>query len=93
MKKVKVSDLDKAREHFFKAATEGIIGAGFAIKGIRGLLKESEGRRVLGELALSFIGKGVGLAVNLSNILNPVEKSRSGKKTGRKKRARKAKVE
>ena len=93
MKKGKSSDLDKAREHFFKAATEGIIGAGFAIKGISGLLKESEGRRVLGDLALSVIGKGVGLAVNLSNILNPIDKGKSEKKTGRKKKSRKAKVE
>lgn len=93
MKKGKLRDLDKAREHFFKAATEGIIGAGFAIKRISGLLKESEERRVLGDLALSFIGKWVGLAVDLSNILKPVEKSKSGKKTGRKKRTRKAKVE
>ena len=93
MKKGKSSDLDKAREHFLKAATEGIIGAGFAIKGISGLLKESEGRRVLGDLALSFIGKGVGLALNLSNILNPVEEVKSRTKAGRKKRTRKAKVE
>jgi hypothetical protein len=93
MKKGKLSDLDKAREHFLKAATEGIIGAGFAIKGISGLLKESEGRRVLGELALSFIGKGVGLAVNLPSILNPLEKGKPRTKTGRKKRTRKAKVE
>ena len=93
MKKGKLSDLDKAREHFFKAATEGITGARFAIKGISGLLNESEGRKVLGDLALGFIGKGARLPLNLSNILNPVEKSKSEKKTGRKKRARKAKGE
>ncbi|HEX3034072.1 MAG TPA: hypothetical protein VHT73_02930 [Thermodesulfobacteriota bacterium] len=93
MKKDKLGDLEKARDHFIKAATEGIIGTGFAIKGISCLLKESEGRRMLGDLAVSFIGRGMGLMANLSHILKPFEKSKPQKKRSRKKRARKVKVE
>lgn len=87
MKKENLDDLGKARSHFVKAATEWIVGAGFALKGVSGLLKESEGRRLITDFAFRYMGKGAGLAANLSNLLKSFEACKPEKTKSRPKKA------
>lgn len=42
-----VSDISKAGEHLLVSATEGILATGYALKGIKGLLNNGEGRKKL----------------------------------------------
>jgi hypothetical protein len=93
MKKKDLSDLEKARDHFIRATTEGIIGTGFALKGIRNLMKESEGRKLVADFTGKFIGRGFDLVTNLSDILKPSKESSSTKPRNRKKRTKKVEIE
>lgn len=90
MKKKDLSDLEKARNHFVKAATECIIGAGFALKGVSGLLRDRDGRKLFTDFAIRFIGKGIGLAASRPDLLKPVEESRPKRTGSRSKRTRKS---
>lgn len=93
MKKKHLSDLDKARSHFVKAATEWIIGAGFAIKGIKNLLRDSEGRELISNAAGSSIKKGLGLMMTLSDILKEKEEKKPSRSKSSGKKSRKIKIE
>ncbi|MGQ0793220.1 MAG: hypothetical protein ACT4NX_03935 [Deltaproteobacteria bacterium] len=104
MKKKELSDLEKARGHFIKAATEGIIAAGFAVKGVGGLLRERQGREQIWDVAGKSIKRGFGLVITLADILNRTatpdapssssdSKSSYRKPRSRKKSTRKIRVE
>jgi hypothetical protein len=92
MKKKNLTDLEKARDHFIRATTESIIGAGFAIKGVRNLLGRREGRKLASEFALKFIKTGMDLMANPFDILRSKE-TQPSKPKARGKKTRKVKVE
>jgi len=93
MKKKNLSDLEKAREHFLKAFTETIIGADFAIKGARNLLRQRKGRRRMVGLTESLIRKGFNLATKLSDVLTQVRSEKPAKQRARRKKMRKVEIE
>jgi hypothetical protein len=92
MKKKKLTDLEKARDHFIRATTESIVGAGFAIKGVRNLLGKREGRKLAADFALRFIKTGMDLMANPFDVLRSRETKPTKSKT-RGKKTRKVKVE
>ena len=92
MKKRNLTDLEKARDHFIRATTESIIGAGFAIKGVRNLLGQREGRKLAADFALKFIKTGMDLMTNPFDIRSSKETKPPRSKTRRKK-TRKVKIE
>ncbi len=93
MKKKNVSDLEKARDHFLRATTETIIGTGFALKGVRNLLKQRKGKNVIIDFTGNLIGKGVNLVTKLSEVLTQVESSKPTRQRTQKKKIRKVKIE
>lgn len=92
MKKKNLTDLEKARDHFIRATTESIIGAGFAIKGVRNLLGRREGRKLASDFALKFIKTGMDLMANPFDVLRSKE-AKSAKSKTRGKKMRKVKIE
>lgn len=92
MKKKNLTDLEKARDHFIRATTESIIGAGFAIKGVRNLLGQREGRKLASNFALKFIKTGMDLMANPFDVLRSKE-AKSAKSKTRGKKTRKVKIE
>jgi hypothetical protein len=92
MKKKNLSDLEKARSHLIRATTELIIGTGFAIKGVKNLLKEREGRKLVYNVAEQSIRKGFNLMTNLADILKSLIERKSPK-SKRGKIRRKIKIE
>ncbi|HXG30687.1 MAG TPA: hypothetical protein VNK81_03495 [Thermodesulfobacteriota bacterium] len=90
MKKRDLRDFKRARNHFIRAVTEGIIGTGFAIKGARNLLKEREGRGLVSAFTGRFMRRGFGFIMRLAESLERMEKGKPG---ASKKRKRKIKVE
>ena len=93
MKKKNVSDLEKARDHFLRATTETIIGTGFALKGIKNLLKQRKGKKIIFGVKGNLIEKGFNLATKLSDVLTQVESGRPAKQKTQKKKMRKVKIE
>ena len=93
MKKKNVSDLEKARGHFLRATTETIIGTGFALKGIKNLLKQRKGKKIIFGITGNLIEKGFNLATKLSDVLTQVESGRPAKQKTQKKKVRKVKIE
>jgi len=57
-KEVDLEELGKAGEHLIMSATELVVGTGFAIKGVKNLLEEKEGRKLLLELPFKAMSKG-----------------------------------
>jgi len=71
--KKKVDDeLRKAGEHFLRATTEGIIGAGLTVKGLKNMLRESEGRRSLLRISGKLFAMGMGLMMSVPQIIKEV---------------------
>ncbi len=90
MKKKNLTDLEKARDHFIRATTESIIGAGFAIKGMRNLLRQREGRKLAADFAVRFIKTGIDL---VTNPLRAYKETKPAKPNTRRKKTRKVKIE
>lgn len=88
---IDLGDLSKAGEHFITSAAEFVVGTGFAIKGVKDLLKNEEGRKFLKELPSKAAGKGLEFLTELTEQIKEKEKSKS--KRTRKKRSRKIEVE
>ena len=88
---VDLSDLSRAGEHFIASAAEFAVGAGFAIKGARDLLKDEEGRQFLRELPSKAADKGFELLQEATEQLKEKERKKS-KKSGSS-RGRKIEVE
>lgn len=93
MKKTNLTDLEKARNHFIRATTESIIGAGFAIKGVKNLLGQREGRKLAADFAVRFIKTGMDLIANPFDILKPSKKTKPTRSKTRGKKTRKVKIE
>ncbi|MER3445736.1 MAG: hypothetical protein C4291_02360 [Candidatus Dadabacteria bacterium] len=93
MKKRNLTDLEKARDHFIRATTESIIGAGFAIKGVRNLLGQREGRKLAADFALKFIKTGMDLMTNPFDILRSSKETKPPRSKTRRKKTRKVKIE
>jgi hypothetical protein len=93
MKKKNLSDLEKARGHFIKATTEIVIGSGFALKGIRNLLKEREGRQIVYDLVGNLLGRGANIVTKLADVLTQVETGSPKQRITVKKKIRKVKIE
>ena len=55
---VDLTDIGKAGEHFIVGATEFVLGTGFAIKGVKGLLEKEEGRKFVCELPFKAVDMG-----------------------------------
>ena len=89
--KVDLSDLGKAGEHFIVSATEIVVGAGYAIKGVKGLLEKEEGRKFVCELPLKAVNKGFELVKKAGEEIK--ERRKGGAKRARGKRSRKINVE
>jgi len=89
--KVDLSDLGKAGEHFIVSATEMVVGAGFAIKGVKELLRKEEGRKLICELPLKAVDKGFELVKKAGEEIR--ERRKGGAKRARGKRSRKINVE
>lgn len=89
--KVDLSDLGKAGEHFIVSATEMVVGAGFAIKGVKELLRKEEGRKLICELPLKAVDKGFELVKKAGEGIR--ERRKGGPKGARGKRSRKINVE
>ncbi len=90
-KEVDLADLEKAGEHLIMSAAELFVGAGFAIKGVKNLIQEEEGRKFLRELPFNVISKGFEM------VKDAEEEYRAKKKSGygarKSKRSRKINVE
>ncbi len=56
-KEVDLADLEKAGEHLLMSAAELFVGAGFAIKGLKGLLEDEQGRKFLRDLPFNVVSK------------------------------------
>ncbi len=93
MKKKNINDLEKARDHFIRATTEIVIGTGFALKGVRNLLKRREGRGIIYGFTGNLIGKGFNLVTKLSDVLTQVESRRPARQRTHKKKMRKVEIE
>jgi len=89
--KVDLSDLGKAGEHFIVSATEMVVGTGFAIKGVKDLLRKEEGRRFVCELPFKAVNKGFELVKKAGEEIK--ERRKGGAKGTRGKRSRKINVE
>lgn len=92
-KKKKQDELEKAGEHLVKATAEGILGVQYAVKGLRHLLRESEGRERLFNLTGRFIGLGFGLMTSLPEIVKQVRKYKSESTDRSRKKPRKIKID
>ncbi len=96
VKDVDLADLEKAGEHLLLSAAELFVGAGFAIKGVKGLLQEEEGRKFLRELPFNVITKGFDMVKEAEEEYR-ARKGAQGKtnksKTYKSKRSRKINVE
>ncbi len=92
-KKDDVSDLKKARDHFIRATTEWIIGSGFALKGMKNLLRKGEGRKLIYDVAGKSIRKGFNIMTNLADILKSQQERKTTRPKARGKKTRKIKVE
>ncbi len=88
---IDLSDLSKAGEHLIMGATELVVGAGFAIKGVKELLQTEEGRNFIREVPSKVVSKGFGAVKEVRDTLSERKKSKSGQ--GGSKRSRKIKVE
>ncbi len=89
--KVDLSDLGKAGEHFIVSATEMVVGAGYAIKGVKELLEKEEGRKFVCELPLKAVNKGFELVKKAGEGIK--ERRKSGDRETRGKRTRKINIE
>jgi len=89
--KVDLGNLGKAGEHFIMSATEMVVGAGYAIKGVKELLEKEEGRKFVCELPLKAVNKGFELARKAGEEIK--ERRKSGGKATRGKRTRKINIE
>ena len=89
--KVDLSDLGKAGEHLIMSATEMVVGAGYAIKGVKELLEKEEGRKFVCELPLKAVNKGFELARKAGEEIK--QRRKSGEKGTRGKRTRKINIE
>lgn len=92
-KKKKQDELEKAGEHLVRATSEGILGVQYAVKGLRSLLRESEGRGRLFNLTGRFIGLGLGLMTSLPEIVKQVRKYKSESTDRSRKKSRKIKID
>lgn len=90
-KEVDLADLGKAGEHLIMSATELVVGAGFAIKGVKSLLTEQEGRKLLRELPFKAMTKGFDIAKKAGEDYRSKKQARS--KSSRSKRSRKINVD
>lgn len=89
--KVDLADLEKAGEHLIMSAAELFVGAGFAIKGLKGLLQEEEGRKFLRELPFNVISKGFDMVKEAEEEYRARKGARG--KADKSKRSRKINVE
>jgi hypothetical protein len=92
-KKKKQDELKKAGEHLVRATTEGILGVEYAVKGLKNLLRESEGRELFFSLTGRFIGLGLGLITSLPEIVKQVRKYKSESTDRSRKKSRKIKID
>lgn len=90
-REVDLADLEKAGEHLIMSAAELFVGAGFAIKGLKGLLQEEEGRKFLRELPFNVISKGFDMVKEAEEEYRARKEARS--KSSKSKRSRKINVE
>ena len=88
---VDLQDLEKAGEHFLMSAAELFVGTGYAIKGVRSLLQDEEGRKFLKELPYNAVSKGFELVKQAEEEYRERKAGKSG--TGKSKRSRKITVE
>ena len=88
---VDLKDLEKAGEHFIMSAAELFVGTGYAIKGVRNLLQDEEGRKFLRELPYNAVTKGFELVRQAEEEYRDRKAGKSG--TGKSKRSRKINVE
>lgn len=86
-------ELRKAGEHFLRATTEGIIGAGLTVKGLKNMLKESEGRRSLLRISGKLFAMGMGLMMSVPQIIKEVREYRSESRKKATNRSRKIKID
>ena len=90
-KEVDLADLEKAGEHLIMSAAELFVGAGFAIKGLKGLLEDEEGRKFLRELPFNVVSKGFEMVKEAEEEYRARKGGRS--KSSKSKRSRKINVE
>jgi|GEM_PF-943621 len=90
-KGIDLADLEKAGEHLIMSAAELFVGAGFAIKGVKNLLQEEQGRKFLRELPFNVISKGFDMAKKAEEEYRARKGARS--KANKSKRSRKINVE
>ncbi len=87
------NDLQKAKDHFIKATTEWVIGSGFALKVMKNLLREREGRKLIYDIAGKSFRKGFNIMTNLADILKSQKEGKAIRPKTRGKKTRKIKVE
>lgn len=92
-KKKKEDELSEAREHLLRATSEGILGVEYAVKGLRNLLKESEGRELVFNLTGRFIGLGLGFLTAFPEIVKQIREYKSESTAGSRKKSRKIKID
>jgi Cys-tRNA synthase (O-phospho-L-seryl-tRNA:Cys-tRNA synthase) len=92
-KKKKEDELKKAGEHLVRATTEGILGVEYAVKGLRNLLRESEGKELFFNLTGRFIGLGLGFMASLPEIVKQVREYKSESTDRSRKKSRKIKID
>ena len=90
-KEVDTADLEKAGEHLLMSAAELFVGAGFAIKGVKNLIREEQGRKFLRELPFNVISKGFDLVKKAEEEYRTRKGTQS--KANKPKRSRKINVE
>lgn len=92
-KKKKQDELKMAREHLVKATTEGILGVEYAVKGLRNLLRESEGRGLVVSLTSRFVELGIEFMTSLPEIVKEIREYRSKSTDRSRKKSRKIKID
>lgn len=93
-KKKQLDDLIKARDHLLRATAEGIVGTGYAVKGIRNLIKEKDSRKFLLDSTGKLLGTGFAIMMTFADIIRQTndDKSKQTRKKTRK-RTRQIKID
>ncbi len=90
---VDLQDLGKAGEHFIMGAAELVVATGYAIKGVKNLLDDKEGRKFVRDFPIKMMERGFEVVKEIRDNLDEKERSRTKKPKRGSKRNRKIDVE
>lgn len=79
-----LTELRKAGEHFIMGAMEFVVGTGFAVKGMKELMENEDGRKLIRDFPSRAASRGFDLLVRARDQMKARAKSGDGAKRSRK---------